>query len=165
MLIKAEDIVGVSEKYFDAKQIRASYVPIYINPTQSELLEACSKESKRVRFTANTKNQTVYVWDAMKAVHYDIVHLLGRDYLDVNPHIIGGLVDVVPRPVMVSWDNFHHVMDVMPSSSRSNAIEFLTKLFSYNWTWLDKYFHATDYINKKKFEFEQYLKKPFNKSR
>ena len=159
MLIKARDIVGLSEKYFDARQVRASYVPIYLNPTHSELIEACSKGSKRVRFTANAKNQSVYVWDAIKAIHYDIVQLLGRDYLDVYPNIIGGLADVQPRAVMVGWDNFHHVMDVIPSSNRANAVEFLTKVFSYNWSWLDKYFLATDYINKRKLEFERYLQK------
>lgn len=32
MLIKAEDIVGLSEKYFNAKQVRASYDLFILTP-------------------------------------------------------------------------------------------------------------------------------------
>jgi hypothetical protein len=160
MLLTAKKISEISEEYFSAKRVRANFVEVYVNPTQSEIISACSKDSKRIRFTANAKNQKVFIWNAMNAIHYDMLPMLGQEYTDVYPNIIGGLAEVQGgKTVMVGWDNFHHIMDVMSSSSRSNAIEFLTKLFSYNWSWLDKYFQATNYINKRKLEFENYLQK------
>ncbi len=48
---------------------------------------------------------------------------------------------------MIGWDNFFHVMNVIDSSSRENIIEFLSKLFSFDWSWLNEYFFlATEYI-------------------
>jgi hypothetical protein len=45
-------------------------------------------------------------------------------------------------------------MNLMDSSSRQNVIEFLTKLFSYDWSWLNEYFLVTEYIEKRELEFE-----------
>jgi hypothetical protein len=39
-----------------------------------------------------------------------------------------------------------------------NVIEFLSKLFSYNWSWLEEYFLVTDYIGKRRLEFEGKVK-------
>ncbi len=55
---------------------------------------------------------------------------------------------------MIGWDDFSHVMNVIDSSSRENVIEFLSKLLSFDWSWLNEYFLATEYIEKRKLEFE-----------
>ena len=41
----------------------------------------------------------------------------------------------------------------------------LTRLFNYNWKWLDKYFLATPYIENRQQEFKTRAEKPFVKSK
>ena len=55
---------------------------------------------------------------------------------------------------MIGWDNFFHLMNIIDSCSRENVIEFLSKLFSFDWSWLNEYFLATEYIEMRKLEFE-----------
>ena len=80
--------------------------------------------------------------------------LLGPDRCDVYPYILGGVSELQDsNAVMIGWDNFYHLMNVIDSSSRQNVIEFLSKLFSFDWTWLNEYFFVTEYIGKRKLEF------------
>lgn len=156
MTITASNVNLLCEEYFHMKRIRSQAVEIYVNPSFDELKLAASKKRNRVRFTANALEKKVFVWDAMLAIHYDVLPLLGNDYIDTRPNILGGLVELSGNSaVMVGWDNFHHLMDVMSSSNKSNVVQFLKKLFSYDWTWLNRYFRASEYIEKRKDEFER----------
>ena len=157
MIIRAHDIIKISEEWYQAKSVRSNYIDVFINPSATEIRKVASKDSKRIRFTADARiPQKVFVWDAMKAIHYEMLSVVGSDRIDSYPYIIGGVAEVQGSSVvMVGWDHSFHVMNLLQSSSRGNVIEFLTKLFSYDWTWLNKYFKATDYINKRKSEFQK----------
>ena len=51
---------------------------IFINPSQSEMIKVASKKTNRIRFTADTRSpHKVWVWDASKAIHYEMLPLLG----------------------------------------------------------------------------------------
>ena len=101
---------------------------IFINPSQSEIIEVASKKTNRIRFTADARSpHKVWVWDASKAIHYEMLPLLGGDRSDVNTYILGGVAELQgSNAVMIGWDKFFHVMNVIDSSSRENVIEFLT---------------------------------------
>lgn len=155
-MIKASNIKQLCEEYASVRRIRGQAVEIYVNPTLDELKIIASKKRNRIRFTANVLEKKVYVWDAMLAIHYDVLPVLGNDYLDTRPNIIGGVVELNGNSaVMIGWDNFYHLMDVIESSNRENVIQFLTKLFSYDWTWMDKYFKSSEYIGAREEEFEK----------
>jgi hypothetical protein len=156
MITAVSDITQISDRHYKARTFRGGYVDVFVNPSQSELVKVASKKTNRIRFTADNRSpQKVWVWDASKAVHYEMLPLLGPDRCDVHPYILGGLAELQgPNAVMIGWDNFFHVMNLMDSSSRQNVIEFLSKLFSYDWGWLNEYFWVTEYVGKRRLEFE-----------
>ena len=155
MITAVSDITQISDRCFKARIFRGGYVDVFVNPSQSELVKVASKKTNRIRFTADTRSpQTVWVWDASKAIHYEMLPLLGSDRCDIYPYILGGVAELQDSNVeMIGWDNFYHLMNLMDSSSRQNVIEFLSRLFSYDWTWLNEYFLVTDYIEKRNLEF------------
>lgn len=153
-MITSKVISDKLEEYAFMKRVRGQLVEVYLNPTMTELLFIKSPKTNMIRFTANALNQKVYAWDASKAIHYDILSELGNEYIDTRPNIIGGTATLKGNKFLMNgWDNFHHVMSVMDTSNKGNAIQFLTKLFNFNWKWLDKYFLSSDYIDKRKEEF------------
>ena len=160
MITVASDITRISDRHFKARIFRGGFVDVFVNPSQSELVKVASKKTNRIRFTAdNISPQKVWVWDASKAVHYEMLPLLGPDRCDVYPYILGGVFELQDsNAVMIGWDNFYHLMNLMDSSSRENVIEFLSKLFSYDWRWLEEYFLVTEYVEKRKLEFEMKVK-------
>lgn len=165
-MITSWDIIKISEDYVKGKNFRGGYVEVYVNPTRAEMKRVASKNV--IRFTADAKTAppTVYVWDASKAIHYEVLTLIGTDKIDTQPWILGGIAELSGSgAVMTGWDNFHHVMQNMDTSLRQNAIDFLTRLFNYNWKWLDKYFLATPYIENRQQEFKTRAEKPFVKSK
>ena len=156
MINAVSDITQISDRHYKARIFRGGYLDVFVNPSQSELIKVASKNSNRIRFTADNRSpQKVWVWDASKSIHYEMLPLLGPDRCDVYPYILGGVSELQgSNAVMIGWDNFHHLMNLMDSSSRENVIEFWSRLFSYNWSWLNEYFFVTDYIGKRKLEFE-----------
>jgi hypothetical protein len=163
MITAVSDITQISDRQFKARIFRGGYVEIFINPSQSEIIKVASKKTNRIRFTADTRSpHKIWVWDASKAIHYEMLPLLGGDRCDVYPYILGGVAELQgSNAVMIGWDNFHHVMNVIDSCSRENVIEFLSKLFSYDWSWLNEYFLVTDYIEKRKLEFEMKIEQRY----
>ncbi len=155
-MITVSDISKISDRHFKARIFRGGYLDVFVNPSKSEIRQVASKKSNRIRFTADNRSpHKVWVWDASKAVHYEMLPLLGPDRCDIYPYILGGVSELQgSNAVMIGWDNFHHLMNLMDSSSRENVIEFLSRLFSYNWSWLNEYFGVTEYIGKRRLEFE-----------
>lgn len=157
-MITSQNINYLCEEYFHMKRIRSHAVDVYVNPTLDEIKSVASKKRNRIRFTANVLEKKLFIWDAMLAIHYDVLPILGSDYIDTKPNILGGIVELHGNTaVMIGWDNFYHLMDVLNSSNRSNVEQFLLKLFSYDWTWLEKYFQASKYLAERKQEFENAL--------
>ena len=154
-MIAVHDITKVSERCFTARIFRG-YLEVFINPAQSEMRQVASEKTNRIRFTADARSpQEVFVWDASKCIHYEMLPLLGSDRCDVYPYILGGVAELQgSNAFMIGWDNFFHLTNLLDSSSRENVVEFLTKLFSYDWSWLNQYFSATEYIEKRKLEFQ-----------
>ena len=156
MITAVSDINQVSDRCFRARIFRGGYLDVFVNPSQSELVKVASKKTNRIRFTADNRSpKKVWVWDASKAIHYEMLPLLGPDRCDVYPYILGGIAELQgSNVVMIGWDNFYHLMNVIDSSSRQNVIAFLSRLFSYDWTWLNEYFLVTEYVGKRRLEFE-----------
>ena len=156
MITEVSDITQISDRCFRARTFRGGYVEIFINPSPSEIIKVASKKTNRIRFTADNRSpKKVWVWDASKAIHYEMLPLLGPDRCDIYPYILGGVSELQGSDAaMIGWDNFYHLMNVMDSSSRQNVIEFLSKLFSFDWTWLNEYFFVGEYVGKRKLEFE-----------
>ena len=154
-MIAVSDITQISDRHFKARIFRG-FVDVFINPSQPEIIKVASKKTNRIRFTADARSpQTVFVWDASKSTHYEMLPLLGPDRCDIYPYILGGVAEIQdPNTVMIGWDNFFHLTNLLDSSSTKNVIEFLIKLFSYDWIWLNEYFWVTEYIDKRKMEFE-----------
>ena len=49
---------------------------IYKNPTSSDIKELLKNKIKEVRYIVDSKNKTVYVWDANKYIHFYAFRLL-----------------------------------------------------------------------------------------
>ncbi len=99
MITAVSDITQISERQFKARIFRGGHVEIFINPSQSEMRQVASKQTNRVRFTADARSpHKVWVWDASKAIHYEMLPLLG-------------VIDVMYIPTFLEeWLNYKVLM-------------------------------------------------------
>jgi hypothetical protein len=104
MITAVSDINQISDRCFKARTFRGGYVDVFVNPSQSELVKVASKKTNRIRYTADARSpQKVWVWDASKSIHYEMLPLLGGDRCDVYPYILGGVSELQgPNAVMCS---------------------------------------------------------------
>lgn len=126
--------------------VRNISVHIFENPSFVELIGL-----DMIRFIALNKEKKVYVWDGTKAFHSDISVALGLNdsYSDQN-FLRGQALRKNDEFIMFNSDFFNS----FKISKYSAADErFLKSFFIQDWSWLDKYIKASDWINHKKEHF------------
>lgn len=66
------------KKWIEEENISSfdSETHIYKNPTSSDIKEMLKNKIKDVRYIIDSKNRSVYVWDANKYIHFDGFRLL-----------------------------------------------------------------------------------------
>jgi hypothetical protein len=161
-MITAKQIIKFHEEYFGTKNVSGRDVVIYKNPTLSDLTQIKSRE---VRFIANNKTHEVFIWDANLAIHMNIwqtvtsVSLMTSDHY---PNYLSGIAQISGGSLKITgWDMFKDFSKVFPSNRKTMpvSVQYFTTVFSYNWSWLDKYFkNGSTFIDACKIQFYGLLK-------
>jgi hypothetical protein len=171
-VITSNQIIQLSEVYISSKKIlNGRKADIYENPTSSDitLMIKNAREENRtieeVRFIADARSpQKVYVVESYDLTHLDLYNTLnlgvsGSGYYSSSskyPYFLNGVARISSgKLVMFSWDDF----TLQIGSKVPNVLDWFEKVFSYNWSFTDRYINGcSKYINDKKKQFEAQTK-------
>lgn len=151
-MITSNYIINLSERYINGKKTFMGYAKVFENPTSSDLLEIekyfQASQPDNIRYLAKAKAnaQTVYVWDANLALHKDIRQLLGFPYEpEKSPDIINGEATLSNGKVKflnadsVDYRLSNFEIKNVPDAKLKEIRRYLSKVFGYDWNWLDYY--------------------------
>jgi hypothetical protein len=177
-MITSKKILKISEEWFRSVKNGNITANVYINPGSSDITElyksaalANRPGNPPVRFIADSKTQKVYVWDAYYAYHDDVAKILGfsrpNEYLDEPPFVYDGYGKISQGKLIGNDEhgttsNLDSLLgslegnDIRYFSDRQikSRIDILRTVFSYNWTFIDKYLTGfSKFIEKRKHRF------------
>jgi len=120
---------------------------VFINPNSSEEQRLLGNV---VRFTADNRTKTVYLWSFNGGHHADVsISLKLKDTFSDR--------DVLRGAAQLREDVYHFVTSDFFSSFKKGVPNvdrfFLKELFSRDWSWVDKYIRVTDYLEEIKKRF------------
>lgn len=173
----------INEVYLTLQRFGSVTAPVYKNPSTSDYI-AMYKESlatnerklNYIRFIANAKTKSVYVWDG-----YRIVHEIVRSKLNMfdnffnTPWILDGAADYSSgKAVAKDWHKFDTIpKELMFASSRrgyddpetdssinNSYINWAFQTLLIDWSFVDKYVSGTNSMMKLyKSKFNKYLER------
>ena len=144
-MITSKHILEVFSKTVD---VIGGYTDVFENPSSSDYAEIY-KESKYhwIKFFADNKTKTVYVWNADKGIHREIVtklNLASRmkddDILAGDAMLSGG------KATMKDSDMLTSLFDGAKRSNRDSEAS-LKKLLAINWNWVERYISCKDWLS------------------
>ena len=154
-MITSKQIITISEDLFKAVKVNNSEVLVYKNPGSSDIVKIYSSAGaiKEFRFIADTSIQPVFVWEAYLSVHRGVIEKLGYTNFKNKPYLAWGFGDIASGKLLVrDWDYDRY--DFSPQN-----IDFMRKIFSYDWKWLDRYIvNWTKFLSERKYEYRKYIK-------
>jgi len=133
-LIKAKDILRITESYYDRVKIGKSSYEVFLNPSPKELRGI----GNQVRFTADAQKKQIFVWDA-EVLHWKAREMAGfPDYtepgvLDGEAEKVGGSYEMVYSD-QLGFD--HHWV-----------AQIFYEIIKLDWSWSDKYIKITPYLD------------------
>jgi hypothetical protein len=147
-VITSKQILSLSEDYSKSVKVFDKQVDIYKDPTSSDLtaLNKSARENQyikdQLRFIADAKDKSVYVWNAELAIHNEVRKTLGFP-LENNwtPWLVDGLGKIAGgRLQMYIWDKFEIHLDEVNKKSKKDILRtWFEKTFAYNWSFADRY--------------------------
>ena len=154
-MITSKQILEIAEKWSDTVKIKNVDVPIFENPSSSDIMELIKnsyyKNNVEVRFICNSKSQIVYVWDAYLATHFDIAGRLNLGSITSSSHLLCGMCKVVGGRLQSTEI---YLVDGSPSDEKYNL---LFSVLNYSWSFVDKYVKGiTDYLEHNKKEYTKW---------
>ena len=144
-MITSKHILEVFSKTLD---VIGGSADVFVNPTSSDYAEIY-KESKYhwIKFFADNKAKTVYVWNADKGIHREIAYklnLVGRikddDILAGDAMLSGGKATMKDSDMLTGL--------LSGAKSRDPASGYALKnLLSINWSWVEPYISCKDWLS------------------
>ena len=166
-MITSKSILELFEVYIDSKKTASGYTKFFANPTKSDIVEMTElafEDKKRVleeiRFIAVAKlPSVVYVWDAYYISHQDARKILGLSIPDYSvPYLINGHAKLQNGKIISDGSDVINIASLTlthKGKTWKECQEFLGKVFSYDWKWLDTYIGGwSEYIKSRK---EKYI--------
>lgn len=185
-MITSKQIIQLSEDYDKLISIRGQKIPLYSNPTSSDLLElnkSIKNSDKFIRFIADAKARKVYIWDGTLAIHSDVVTSLGLGniaYVREQPNFLLGYCSIVSGKLILmnqhdsveklssiidalfgyyAWNFSKPEVEIKFGKDIRKSKVWTIAFFMYNWSFLSLYISGTSqYINKEKERFEAWRK-------
>jgi hypothetical protein len=156
-MITSKQVIDLTEEYNNTFNVKGKTVILFVNPTGSELK---SLKCEEFRFTADSSNKKVYVWNGELALHDDInrkLNLGSRKDLLVGEALLRG-----SNLVMYQSDEIE--VSISPSlnifKDNVKRQQMMTLLFSINWSWLERYIlDSSKYIERRRLEFNTKMDK------
>jgi hypothetical protein len=164
-MITSKQILSYLEDYSTIGKVRGIAFAIYENPTKADFL-SLQKEAKdqnkkveNIRYIANAKTKTIYVFNAEFAIHKEAKDILGLpiDPL-LAPHILNGEAKLRSSQMIPESDRSTTISKILsnylnfPDKKVENA-KYLKEVFTYNWDWLYSYIKVKPEIEKCKKAF------------
>ena len=153
-MITSKQVTNILEKTLKWKQYYGEKVEILENPSSSEVIDLFDSKTpdflREIRLIADADTKKVYVWNAELATHNMVQSDIGYPNLNNKPNLILGMGKLSGgKSIITEWDYSRFY------ASKSN-LDFLGKLFSYNWSWLSSYIsNITSFLS---VEIEKYKK-------
>lgn len=152
-MVTAQSITRLCEDYFNTKKVFNREVVIYRNPTTSDykelmrVIKSAGVSDLIVRFIADAKKQSIYIWDARLANHDNISDLVGFSWVqrEYEYWVITGDAEINgSRLVVSSWRGLFYYpikwLYTRPEDDYSGNIKKrLFDFFACNWSFVDKY--------------------------
>jgi hypothetical protein len=159
-------ITRISENFLVGKKSDyGEYLEIFTNPSLSEFKEMIKRKDGKpvdygeIRFIADAKKKILYAWNSYVGTHNDARKILGiNPNTEETPYLLNGTAFVKNKPEMIGWDDFMFHINAVPFKGTHRgdiAYNFLSQAFSYDWSWLDKYMTCSNFLKRKKYEFDQ----------
>ncbi len=163
-MITSKQVLILSERYLRAKTFPTGYATIFVNPSQSDLvdLKKCSKPGPLiVRFVADARGSgEVFIWEFSTALHYEVRAELGMpfDYFK-DSKILNGQAEMQGGRLVFSNRDDTFLPNALRISKKGKegqyCRDFLKNLKASDFSWLERYVNgSTSYINKCKSEFK-----------
>jgi len=133
----------LQEEYIDLYKNWSGGVEVYINPTTDDLKEL--RKADELRFTAEASTKNLFVWDASRCNHADMMdYLVKRKHVKscnpriaLNPKFFNGRAEILGKKLsIVDSDDFIFF----------TVVQLKGKLEK-DWEWLLKYFTDIDLIH------------------
>ena len=157
-MITSKQVINIAEKYLKGKQYYGNFVDILENPSSSEVTNLFDSKTpdflKEIRLIADADTKKVYIWNAELATHNMVQSDIGYPNLNNKPNLILGMGKLSGgKSIITEWDYSRFY------ASKSN-LDFLGRLFSYNWSWLSSYINnITSFLNQEKEKYQKLVKK------
>ena len=157
-MITSKQVIDITEKTLKWKQYYGEKVEILENPSSSEVLALFDIKTpdflREIRLIADADTKKVYVWNAELATHNMVQSDIGYPNLNNKPNLILGMGKLSGgKSIITEWDYSRFY------ASKSN-LDFLGKLFSYNWSWLSNYIsNITSFLATEKDKYQKLVKR------
>lgn len=154
-MITSNQIIKLSEEYFNTKKVHGFDVPVYRNPTSDEV-KSLKVMNVGVRFIADSKSRKVYIWDASKSIHNEIFSFLvslGVESWNNLDYCVNGLASVSNSGTLnfIVWDFADR-----PGDMNIDIVNYFKKISSQDWQWLDRHIPgASVFLTKKIIEVKK----------
>ena len=156
-MITSKQVIDITEKTLKWKQYYGEKVEILENPSSSEVLALFDIKTpdflREIRLIADADTKKVYVWNAELATHNMVQSDIGYPNLNNKPNLILGMGKLSGgKSLITEWDYSRFY------ASKSN-LDFLGKLFSYNWSWLSSYIsNISSFLATEKDKYQKLVK-------
>lgn len=120
----------IEEEFYKGFKSGGQYVEVWENPTGREMSEAGGKH-KAIRFTADSKTKTVYVWDAMTQVHHYVWEKIGDSRHAYDPSLLNGTARYIKGEwLMTQSDGEKRGLNLKNRKQRYQQFKWVNKYFS-----------------------------------
>ena len=135
----------ILEEFYKTFDVMGGYSDIFVNPGSSDYAEIY-KESKYhwIKFFADDKNKKVYVWNADRGIHREIVIKLNLAMM--NDNILAG--DAMLSNGKAIMKDSDMLTNLLNGAKARNPVSkhSLKALLSINWSWVEKYISCKDWL-------------------
>jgi hypothetical protein len=138
--------------------------PVFMNPDRSEFLEL----PKPIRFAAHLPNKSVYVWEALAALHFNVEIELKLDVeaasfgsTEVATNSLWGSgINLGPRGEMRESDTLDFLIHRIDKRDVNKAYNILKQYYETEWSWAERYISGIhDFLDKSLLAFVKKWKK------
>lgn len=156
-MIKSSQIKSLLEEWLKSFSLSRGLIDVYKNPSKSDYSEIYQSfiddvrlPSKivMIRFIADAKTKSVYVWNGQKAIHAEVARSVGLiDRMESDPTILSGIgVLVSGKAEMQQADS----LESIDKYSSQFDINYYNGVVSRDWSWVNRYIQVTKYLGKLK---------------
>lgn len=153
-MITSKQILNFSEEWI----LNVYGVPAYKNPTSSDFLELHKLGVTELRFICDLRNRNVYVCDALKVIHLQMMTALHLPPDMAKPLLLGVAKLQGNKAVMVNSDQLENQLRKLQKGDYSYGIQHgILLIIKQNWKWCEKYISVSDYLAKIKLSVDKIL--------